>query len=198
MPVVASHEVHHFAQVLAPEAVAQLEPELLCVEVAGGVRVAAVHDRVRDAHRDGFTLLDRPVLPHLDVGRDLDGPSVDVEEAETVAAASCLEGTRFTHELDAVGAEPLRQGINRCGALGTERNEVKTLLRGSAQADDVLLGRSLGGQVGEVVVAADLAQAPGLGVEPVLLVVVRDGEVDMPQMGDAELVEVVVHGLFLS
>ncbi len=116
VPVVAPHEVHHLAHVLAPERVRELEAEHVGVEVAGRVGVVAVHHRVRDADRDRLALLDRAVLPGLDVGGDLDGAAVDVEEPEAVAAAGGLQLAGLADQLDPGRAEVLGQRVH-CRAV---------------------------------------------------------------------------------
>src|SRR6478735_5894715 len=87
VPVVAPHEVHHFPHVWAPEGVAVLEPHVGLVPRTGRGYVAAVDDEVGQAHRDRLALLDRAVLPGLNVRGDLDGAAIPVEEPESVPTA---------------------------------------------------------------------------------------------------------------
>ena len=108
-----------------------------------------------------------------DVGADLDGAALVVEEPEPVAAAGGLQGAGLADQLHAVGGQPGGQGVDVGGGGGAEGDQVDPLVGGLAQPDDVLLGRALGGQEGEAGVAVLGRQAPGAGVEVQLLGVGR-------------------------
>ena len=90
-------------------------------------------------------------------------------------------------------AELCGQRVHGGRVRGAEGDQVEPLVGVLAQPDDVLLGRALGGEVGQVAVGADLGQAPGVLVERALGVVVRHRQVDVTQVGDAELVQVAAH-----
>ena len=67
---------------------------------------------MRDADRDGLALLDGAVLAGLDVGGDLDGAAVEVEEAEAVAAAGGLQRAGLADDLHAALAEVLGERVD--------------------------------------------------------------------------------------
>ena len=81
-------------------------------EVRDVTDVRRVEDDVRELDRDGLLLLDPAVLPDLDVGRDLDGAAVDVEEAEAVAAAGSVHLARLGDQLNATGEELLGERVH--------------------------------------------------------------------------------------
>ena len=120
----------------------------------------------------------------LDVGGDLDGAAVDVEEAEAVAAAGGVDLARLGDQLHSAREELLGERVHVGGVRGAVGDEVEALLLGLAEPDDVLLGGALGGQEGDAGVLGDLGQAPDAGVEVELLVVVGHGQVDVPQVGE--------------
>ena len=122
-----------------------------------------------------------------DVGADLDGAALVVEEPEAVAAAGGLQRAGLGDEPDAVGGQAAGQRVDVGGVRGTERDQVDPLVGRLAQPDDVLLRAALGGQEGQARVAVLGGQAPGVGVEVELLGVVGHGEVDVPQVGDQAL-----------
>ncbi|CAM5658847.1 hypothetical protein SALBM135S_03683 [Streptomyces alboniger] len=70
------------------------KPEVALVPLASAVEVGGVEDDVGEFDGDRLLLLDPAVLPDRDVGGDLDGASVDVEEAEAVAAAGGVDACR--------------------------------------------------------------------------------------------------------
>jgi hypothetical protein len=139
---------------------------------------------VGQADRDRLALLDRPVLPDGDVGGDLDGAALVVEEPEAVAAAGGLQCAGFADQLDPVGGEPAGEGLDVGGGGSAERDEVDPLLGGLAQPYDVLLGAALCGEERQAGVAVLGGQAPGVGVELQLPGVVGHGQVDVAQVGD--------------
>ncbi len=65
-----------------------------------------------------------------------------------------------------------------------EADQVRALVGVAAQPHDVLLGRALGGQVGDAVLTMDLGESPEAGEEVALLVEVRYREVDVAQVAD--------------
>ena len=94
---------------------------------------------MRQPDGDVFPFLDPAVGAHLDVRRDFDRPSVEVEEPEAVAPAGRLERVRLGDERDALACQPLGQLVNRLAVGGAVRHQVKALVAGPAHADDVLL-----------------------------------------------------------
>jgi hypothetical protein len=80
------------------------------------------------------------VHPVLDVGGDLDGPPVEVEEPEAVAAAGGLHLAGLVDQLDLGGAQPFGEGVD-VGRVGRAvGDQVEAFVLRLAQADDVLLG----------------------------------------------------------
>ena len=73
------------------------------------------------------------------------------------------------------------------GVGGAEGDEVEALLVVLAEAYGVLLRRALGGKEGEPVLGRLRLEAPHVGVELELLVVVGHGEVDVAKVGDQAL-----------
>ena len=181
---VAAQEPHHLAHRRVDELVGDDEPEVADVEVDGRLGRRGVDDHVRQGDRDRLAGLDLAVGADGDVGGDLDGSALVVEEPEAVARTGRLQRSRFADQLDPAAGQPGREGIHRGGSGGTEGDQVDPLVRGLPQADDVLLGRPLGGEVAHARVGGLLGQSPQAGVEVAFRGQVGHREIDVAQVGD--------------
>ncbi len=126
--------------------------------VASGV--VRVDDEVREPDRDRFAFLNGAEVARRDVGGDLDDASVAVEEAESVTAAGSVDLARFVDDLHLLARQVDSEGVHVLHGGGAERYEVETLVVGSAQPQDVLLGRTLGGQKVDTGVGLGVRQSP--------------------------------------
>ena len=134
VPCVDPHEPHHLAHARVHQGVGQGEGQVLLVEGAGALGVGGVDDDVREADRDRLALLDLAVLPDGDVGADLDGAALVVEEPEAVAAAGGLQRVRLADELDAVGGRAARRGCRRRRGSPRRRRSGRSACRWPARS----------------------------------------------------------------
>ncbi|SED65056.1 hypothetical protein SAMN05428954_0689 [Streptomyces sp. 2112.3] len=152
------HEVHDLAHVRRAEGVREPEAQVLLVPGAGAVDVVRVQHHVGELDRNGLAFLDLAVPARLEVGGDLDGAAVDVEEAEAVAAAGGVDRPGVGDQLHAAGEEPLGEGVDVGGVGGAVGDEVEALVVGLAQSGHVLLGGAFGGEEGDAGVLGDLVR----------------------------------------
>ena len=152
------------------------EPEVQVLLVPGPhlLRLGGVEDDVRQPHGNVLLLLDLAVGSVLYLGRDLDGATFEVEEAEPVATARGLQRVRLGDEGDVGSRQACGEAVDHLAVGRAECDQVQALLRGTADPHDVLLRRADSGEVGHVRIGPDLGQAPLLGVERDLLFVVGD------------------------
>ena len=99
-----------------------------------------------EADRDRLALLDPAVLADGDVGADLDGAALVVEEPEAVAAAGVCSVPGSLTSCTPSAASLRGEGVDVGRGGGAEGDQVDPLVGGLPQPDDVLLGRALGGE----------------------------------------------------
>ncbi len=161
------------------------------------LRIGRVEHHVRERHRDRLERLDLARLSLLDVARHLERPPVPVEAPEPVAAAVRRQLARLGDQLHSRGAELGGEPIDRCLVGRADTDQVDPFVVALTEPDDERLGRSLGGEVGEVAVLGDLGESPQVEVEVALGPEVGHGQVDVAEVGDESfghgiLVRVVV------